>query len=124
MKTIYCAIAISVLIVLPLSGQFQRLNQDSLKKLTNEDYRQMLELLKISDIRPGPSGNASAPNAANSDESKATRYARYQILSCLMMASKVKSAGEWWNRRRQIANHFERDLRNCSGRCSSVIGLL
>jgi hypothetical protein len=41
---------------------------------TREDHQRMLELLGIKQLRPGPSGNPKAPNAANADESKATTY--------------------------------------------------
>ena len=40
---------------------------------TQEDHQHLLELLKITSLRPGPSGNPNAPNAANADESKVCR---------------------------------------------------
>jgi hypothetical protein len=39
-----------------------------------QDLKRMMALLNIDSLRPGPSGNPSAPNAANSDESKANPY--------------------------------------------------
>jgi hypothetical protein len=39
-----------------------------------EDHQRLLDLLKIPSLRPGPSGNPQAPNAANVDESKANPY--------------------------------------------------
>jgi hypothetical protein len=41
---------------------------------TQEDHRNMLEQLGITTLRPGPSGNPSAANGANYDESKANPY--------------------------------------------------
>ena len=38
-----------------------------------QDHKRMMGLLGITSLRPGPSGNPKAPNAANDDESKATR---------------------------------------------------
>jgi sialate O-acetylesterase len=41
------------------------------QQATAADYRNMLTQLKIDSTRRGPSGNPAAPNAANTDESKA-----------------------------------------------------
>ncbi len=38
---------------------------------TKEDHEQMLRQLGITKLRPGPSGNPNAPNAANYNEAKA-----------------------------------------------------
>ena len=39
-----------------------------------EDHQNMMEQLGIKALRPGPSGNESAPNHANYDESTANPY--------------------------------------------------
>ena len=39
-----------------------------------EDHQNMMEQLGIKALRPGPSGNESAPNHANYDEAKANPY--------------------------------------------------
>src|SRR5437588_7293207 len=39
-----------------------------------DDHRNMLEQLGIKALRPGPSGNESAPNHANYDEATANPY--------------------------------------------------
>ena len=41
---------------------------------TAADHRDMMEQLGIKRLRPGPSGNESAPNHANSDEALANPY--------------------------------------------------
>ena len=41
---------------------------------TAEDHQQMMTQLGIRKLRPGPSGNESAPNQANYDESKANPF--------------------------------------------------
>jgi hypothetical protein len=43
---------------------------------TAEDHRSMMEQLGIKTLRPGPSGNESAPNSANYDEALANPYPR------------------------------------------------
>ena len=50
------------------------LRRDSINRVTQQDYKNMLTLLNIDSTRHGPSGNPSAPDAANSDESKASPY--------------------------------------------------
>ena len=49
----------------------------NIRRLTQLDYQNMLDQLHIDSTRPGPSGNPQAPNAANSDESKATTYTSF-----------------------------------------------
>jgi hypothetical protein len=39
-----------------------------------QDHRNMMDQLGIKSLRPGPSGNESAPNHANYDESLANPY--------------------------------------------------
>ena len=46
----------------------------ALNAASAEDHRRMMALLGIDALRPGPSGNAEAPNAANSDEARVTPY--------------------------------------------------
>ena len=64
----------------PLSAlvfaQPSQATRDSINKITQMDYEQMLKLmgLKRSDMRPGPSGNLHAPNAANASEKKFNQY--------------------------------------------------
>lgn len=41
---------------------------------TQQDRQHMLDQLGITKLRPGKSGNADDPNAANTDESKANPY--------------------------------------------------
>ena len=83
------------------------------QKATQDDYENMLAQLKISvaSKRPGPSGNPSAPNAANSDESKATQYTSLPNPLVLKNGKKVTDAKTWWSKRRpQIAEDFEKEI--------------
>lgn len=89
--------------------------QDSLlarqQRQTQADHRTMLAALNIKTLRPGPSGNPNAPNAANVDESKATTYTALPDPLTLKNGRKVKTAQDWWQKRRpEIAEDFDREV--------------
>ena len=67
-------------------------------------------LLGITSIRPGPSGNPKAPNAANLDESKATPYTSLPDPLVMNNGTKVTSARQWPKRRAEIVEHFDREV--------------
>ena len=73
---------------------------DSIRKLSEADHRLMMTNLNIQSLRPGPSGNPSAPNAANVDESKAVAYTSIPDPLVLKNGQKVTNAKMWWNKRR------------------------
>jgi hypothetical protein len=76
-----------------------------------EDQRNMMDQLGIKTLRPGPSGNESAPNHANYDESKANPYPRLPDPLVLKNGKKVTSADTWWKQRRpEIVEDFEREV--------------
>jgi hypothetical protein len=84
---------------------------DSINKLTQQDYKQMLQQLNITSTRPGPSGNPQAPNAANSDESKASPYTTLPDPLLLNNGQKVTDAKTWWNKRRpELVELFDREV--------------
>lgn len=94
-----------------LSAQFARLNQDSIRQLTQQDYKKMLDIVKITATRPGPSGTPTAPNAANTDESKATQYTSIPDLLVFNDGKPVKTAKEWWDKRRpEIVELFDKEV--------------
>jgi len=72
--------------------QFSRVNQDSIRKLTQQDYKNMLDQLGITSVRPGPSGTPGQPNSANTDESKAIQYTSMPDPLVLNNGKPVKSA--------------------------------
>jgi hypothetical protein len=96
-------------------GQFtltpeQRRVRDSIQQLTQKDYKTMLEQLRIDSIRPGPSGNPQAANAANSNESKVPPYTLPDPLT-LNNGRKVTDAKTWWTvRRPEIVEYFDREI--------------
>lgn len=83
---------------------------DSINKLTQLDYKNMLSQLQITSARPGPSGNPQSPNAANSDESKVPPYTLPDPL-LLTGGKKVTDPKTWWNKRRaEIVEDFDREV--------------
>ena len=67
--------------------------------------------LGIRKLRPGPSGNESAPHHANYDESLANPYPVLPDVLTLANGTKVTSAGVWITRRRpEIVELFEREV--------------
>ena len=79
---------------------------------TAEDHQQMMAQLGIRALRPGPSGNESAPNQANYDESKANPFPILPDALTLKNGTKVTTAAVWWKQRRpEIVEDFEREVR-------------
>lgn len=78
---------------------------------TQKDYRDMTGKLGISSTRPGPSGNPSAPNAANIDESKASPYTSLPDPLRLNNGKRVDQAATWWKKRRpEIVAAFDKEI--------------
>ncbi len=76
-----------------------------------EDHQNMMEQLGIKALRPGPSGNESAPNHANYDETKANPFPNLPDLLTLKNGKKVKTADLWWKQRRpEIVRDFEQEV--------------
>ena len=98
-----------------LSQTHSQMGSDTLVspvQLTAEqDLKQMMALLKIDSLRPGPSGNPSAPNAANSDESKANPYPDLPDPLKLNDGRTITTAEMWWTLRRpEIKEYFDREV--------------
>lgn len=71
----------------------------------------MMDQLGIRALRPGPSGNDTAPNHANYDESKANPFPNLPDVLTLNSGQKVTSAQMWWKQRRpEIVEDFEREV--------------
>jgi len=84
------------------------IRRDSINKVTQQDFKNMLAQLHITSTRPGPSGNPQAPNAANIDESKASPYTTLPDPLTLKNGKKVTDAQMWWNKRRpEIVEDFD-----------------
>ena len=79
--------------------------------LTSEqDHQRVMDELHITALRPGPSGDPKAPNAANVDESKVPPYTLPDPL-VLRNGQKVTDAKTWWKQRRpEIVEDFDREV--------------
>ncbi len=86
--------------------------QQARQEATRRDHRRMMELLKITSLRPGANPNdPKAPNAVNYDESKATIYPNLPDPLVLKNGRKVTSARMWWNQRRpEIIEDFDKEI--------------
>jgi hypothetical protein len=117
MKYISYVFFLCVITTLPLFAQAHKKDLDNKKftppvQLTSEeDHARILKLLNIDSLRPGPSGNPSAPNAANSDESKANIYPDLPNPLVLNNGKKVTTPEMWWKLRRpEIKEYFDREI--------------
>ena len=76
-----------------------------------QDHGNMMQLLGIKKLRPGPSGNESAPNHANYDESIANPCPQLPDLLTTKDGKKVTTAEMWWKQRRpEIVEDLEREV--------------
>jgi lysophospholipase L1-like esterase len=76
-----------------------------------EDHQNMMEQLGIKALRPGPSGNESAPNHANYDESTANPFPNLPDVLTLKNGKKITTAEMWRAQRRpEIVEDFEREV--------------
>src|SRR5580658_3310412 len=83
---------------------------DSKNWTAAEDHQNMMDQLGIKALRPGPSGNESAPNHANYDEATANPFPDLPDPLTLKNGVKV-TAQMWWNLRRpEIVEDFDREV--------------
>ena len=78
---------------------------------TAQDHANMLSQLGITQLRPGPSGRADAPNAANYDPAKANPFPDLPALLVSKDGTKITTPEQWWKiRRPEIVADFEREV--------------
>src|SRR6516165_2782049 len=76
-----------------------------------DDHQNMMDQLGVKALRPGPSGNESAPNHANYDEATANPYPNLPDPLTLKSGKKVTTADMWWKQRRpEILEDFDREV--------------
>src|SRR5437867_11160546 len=76
-----------------------------------EDHQNMMAQLGIRKLRPGPSGNESAPNHANYDEATANPFPNLPEVLTLKNGTKFTSADMWWSQRRpEILEDCDREV--------------
>ncbi len=73
------------------------------------DHKHMMEQMGLSSLRPGPSGNPSAPNAANADEANVQPYFLSNPLE-FNNGTKVTRPEQWPARRAEILELFDREI--------------
>ena len=101
----------TILCAASATAQFSKQQMDSVRAATEQDYRFMLAQIHLDSLRPGPSGNPKAPNAANTDESKATQYTSLPDPLILIDGGKVVDPDTWWKRRRpELVELFDREV--------------
>lgn len=111
MRKVYLLLfAIPLFLNFETYAQMSQQARDSISKLSQTDHQLMMQKLGIESLRPGPSGNPSAPNAANSDESKATPYTTLPDPLIFDNGDAVKSKKDWEKRRKEIKEHFAREV--------------
>lgn len=77
----------------------------------DQDHQQMMKQLGIKALRPGPSGDATAPNHANYDEALANPYPELPDALTLKNGRKVTTPDTWWKQRRpEIVEDMEREV--------------
>jgi len=106
-KLIPCAL------ILALNCQpfFAQVAQDTTSWTTAQDHDNMMAQLGIRKLRPGPSGNESAPNHANYDEATANPFPDLPPVLTLKNGKRVTTQAVWWNDRRpEIVEDFEREV--------------
>src|SRR5688572_2941557 len=95
----------------PAEAEKRRLEREAQARLLAEDHQDMMKQLGITRLRPGPSGQENAPNAANYDESKANPYPNLPDVLTLKNGRTVTTADAWWKQRRpEIGEEFEREV--------------
>ena len=112
------AVFIFILLFVQLSswGQIKRTpEQDSLIAQTNRktkwDHENMMVQLGITSLRTGASGTATAPNAANYNESKAVIFPNLPALLTTKDGLKVSSKKMWERvRRPELFEEFDREI--------------
>ncbi len=76
-----------------------------------QDHEDMMQQLGIKELRPGPSGNATAPNHANYDEALANPCPLLPEILTLKNGKKITTAEAWWKLRRpEIVEEMEREV--------------
>ncbi len=112
MKKLLCLLAIIIMVCFHSYSQQNRQAADSIKLITEQDYKNMLAQLHITSMRPGANGsNPNALNAANYDESKANPYPDLPDPLILKNGNKVTTAAMWWQKRRpEIVEDFDEEI--------------
>lgn len=110
MRKIILFLVLGVLLTSQAFSQLSQQERDSINRLSKEDHQLMMQKLGITELRPGPSGDPEAPNAANSDESKASPYTSLPDPLVFKDGTAVKTAQAWEKRKQEIREDFSREI--------------
>jgi hypothetical protein len=105
-------VSVAAFTALPATGQPNPSDLPKPQELSaQDDHKKMMEQLKITELRRGADGrNTKAPNAANTDESKASPYKTLPDPLVFDDGKPVKTPAEWKKRRGEIVEHFDREI--------------
>src|SRR6188768_2503808 len=97
------------------TAQMTKIDSSKYLKLTTftaqQDHDNMKQQLGIKKLRPGPSGNESAPNHANYDESIANPCPQLPDVLTTRNGNKVTTADAWWKQRRpELIEDLEKEV--------------
>jgi hypothetical protein len=97
------------------TAQMTKIDSTKYPKLTTftaqQDHDNMKQQLGIKKLRPGPSGNESAPNHANYDESIANPCPQLPDVLTAKNSNKITTANAWWNQRRpELIEDLEKEV--------------
>lgn len=110
MKKIFIPVFLCCLVVVKIFAQWSPEERERINKQNQEDHQLMMRLLKIKELRPGPSGDPKAPDAANVDEAKATTYTSLPDPLIFNNGAPVKTIEQWHKRRQEIFKDFDREI--------------
>lgn len=106
----FLLLSVFFLTIFPSFAQMSQQARDSIAKLSQADHQLMMQRLGIESLRPGPSGNPEAPNAANKDESVATPYTALPDPLVFDNGQKVRNKKDWEKRKTEIEEHFASEI--------------
>jgi hypothetical protein len=101
---------IALLAAATLIAQQRATPANPAQNATAEDHQDMMRQLGIQKLRPGPSGNESAPNHANYDEALANPFPNLPEVLTLKNGTKVTTPQMWNQRRAEILEEFDREV--------------
>ena len=102
---------IRVLVLLALASTAVAQQPQGTAVTADQDHKNMMQQLGVRALRPGPSGNESAPNHANYDAATANPYPNLPDVLTFRNGKHVTTADEWWKLRRpEIVEDFEREV--------------
>jgi hypothetical protein len=106
----FILLSFSIFFSVQVFAQWSQEERERINKLSQEDHQLMIKKLGIKELRPGPSGNPEASNAANTDESKATPYNSLPDPLLFKDGTIVKTTDQWEKRKLEIFEDFSREI--------------